>query len=209
MLEKIDALQAPIKEKYGSAKKWSRETFLKIALDNTNTEYKIDQLIQAVDNYWIKISEVAEVFPGTVEFLEKIQSAGGTRVFVTSSDARLTYDGKVFDYDPKYSEAKKRTRIDALAKLGIKYDYLSIGDPEDKPDPAFFQKAIDLVEKAQGEKLNLSEAVIIGDSFNSDIKTPIEQMGFGIGVVFKKDQSEVIWETDNLVSTGNLLTLIS
>jgi len=109
-----------------------------------------------------------------------------------------------FDYDPQYSEALKRQRIELLREKGITFNALSIGDPEDKPHMDFFQKGLKIAEEDSGCPIDTRYAIIVGDSFGGDLQTPKEQMGFGLVVLFQKDKTKTEIIDEYQIITGNL-----
>ena len=78
----------------------------------------------------------------------------------------------------------KRERIELLRKKGIQFHGVSIGDPEDKPHKDFFQKGIMLARKELGYHLDLSNAIMAGDSYTADLEVPKNMFGFGLVVLF-------------------------
>jgi FMN phosphatase YigB (HAD superfamily) len=124
---------------------------------------------------------------------------------VTSSDARLKMqpDGQ-FIYDPEFSEALKRKRIELLKGKGLKFDAISIGDPEDKPHPDFFNKALRVAEAEIGAPVDTRNAIMLGDSYGGDLQTPKEILGFGMVVLRENGKPSVQINDASQVSLGAL-----
>lgn len=206
----IENYQLEIKDKFGSVKKFSREVFIKIASDRVNLEVSAELISEAADAYWLALSEKTKVFPGVLELIGEIKRRERPLYLATSSDARLRlkFNGQ-FEYIPKESEDFKRDRIQLLRDKGIDFNLVSIGDPEDKPHLEFFQKAIKIAEADLGHSIDLSNAIMMGDSFPADLQTPKEQLGFGLVVFFHEgmDNTEIV--DNNHIKTGNLHNVTS
>ena len=205
LISKVESLQNRVKEKYGSFKKFSREVFIKIAADEAGLETTPDLVHQAAEAYWLELTKKTEVFPGVISLISEIQKHNRPIYLITSSDGRLKMDENgLFDYDPTFSEGFKRRRIELLRQKGIIFDAISIGDPEDKPHLDFFQKAIRIAQQDYGSKLNLSNAIIVGDSYAGDLEVPKEKLGFGLSVLFHKTRSTTEINDSHQISTGDL-----
>ncbi len=195
--QKVASLQKEIILKWGTYKKWSREIFIKLAADSLKMKVSPELIHEAADAYWITLAKVSNPFPDAVNLMTQIKLHSRPIFLITSSDARLKMrvDGQ-FEYIPQYSEGLKRERIMMLLEKGIHFNGISIGDPEDKPNIDFFQKAIKLAEEDLGQIIDTSHAIMVGDSFGGDLQTPKEKMGFGLVVLFQKDKldTEVIDE---------------
>lgn len=205
IINQINSYQKPIIEQYGDIKKWSRETMLKISLDDYSINLNSKEITKLIDAYWLKLSQVSTPMPGVLDLFSEIKSHNRPSFLITSSDARLTLqDNNYFHYNPKDSETFKTKRLEALKEKGIIYDKASIGDPEDKPHLDFFMKGLNIAEKYLNYKINPKNIIMCGDSFKGDLQTPKEQLDFGLVVLYKKDQPETIAEGENFISTGNL-----
>lgn len=205
LIERVTRLQNDVVKKYGMAKKWSREIFLKLTADDLAIPITSDLISEAVDNYWIEISKQTSVFPDAKELLNAIRRHNRPVYLVTSSDARLQLqpDGQ-FLYDPRYSEALKRQRIELLRDKGINFNVLSIGDPEDKPNRDFFDKAVRKAEADWGSPINMGNAIMFGDSFAGDLQTPKELMGFGLVVCIDRSKSHFDIIDTHQVNTNDM-----
>ena len=206
ILEDIENHQIRVKEKYGTIKKWSREVFVKLAADKANLSVTPEIVNKAADAYWLILTEQTVVYPHVLELMQIIKGYSRPIYLLTSSDGRLRMDEKgQFDYDPQYSEAFKKNRIELLREKGIIFNALSIGDPEDKPNLNFFQKGLKIAEQELGCPINTEHAIMIGDSFEGDLQVPKERMGFGLVVLFQKDKIKLKIIDDHQIITGNLM----
>lgn len=204
LLSDIENCQTRIKDKYGHIKKWSREVFIKLAADRVRVGYSPEIIHEAADAYWLTLTKKTIVFLHALKLIQKIKKHNRPVYLLTSSDARLKLanDGQ-FDYSPEYSEGLKRERIDLLREKGVEFNLVSIGDPEDKPHLDFFQKGLMKAELDYGFKINLENAIMLGDSYAGDLETPKEKMGFGLVVLMQKEkQTELI--DAHQVNTGDL-----
>lgn len=208
--EQIEGYQLEIKDKFGAVKKFSREVFVKIAADRVNLEVSSELISEAADAYWLTLSEKTKVFPGVLELIGEIKKHDRPLYLATSSDARLRLKSNgQFEYVPRESEDFKRERVQLLRNKGIDFNLVSIGDPEDKPHLDFFQKVIKIAEADLGHTLDLSNAIMMGDSFPADLQTPKEQLGFGLVVVFHEGMRATEIVDNNHIKTGNLYEITS
>jgi hypothetical protein len=209
LIEEIESYHKDLPAEYGKPKRWSREIFIAIAAKKLGIRVSEELICEAADAYWMNLTQIAGVIPGVIPLVKEIKRHNRPFYLVTGSDVRLSQrkDGR-FSYDPHYSESFKRERLAILRQRGIDFNLVSIGDPEDKPHKDFFEKAVHVAEEDLGEKINLSNAIIIGDSFAADLQTPKEQMHFGLSVLYEKGKDTTeIFDKHQLV-TGNLSTII-
>ncbi|MDO8582925.1 MAG: hypothetical protein Q7R51_00150 [bacterium] len=205
LVSNVEACQVRVKSHYGAAKKWSREVFIKIAADRLGLQYSPELVHEAADAYWITLTEQTTVFSSALILIKQIKEHKRPIYLITSSDARLRLgDDRQFDYDPTYSEGLKRERIELLREKGIKFNALSIGDPEDKPHLDFFQKGIKIAESDLDSPIDFKNAIMLGDSFAGDLQTPKEKMGFGLVVLFQKGRKSTEVIDPHQITTGNL-----
>lgn len=188
--KRIADYQKGVVAKYGTYKKWSREIFIKLAIEDLGIKVSPEFILESADAYWMTLTKLSDPFPQALQLVKQIKQHGRPIYLITSSDARLKMkeDGQ-FEYIPKYSEALKRKRVTILRNKGIEFNNLSIGDPEDKPHLDFFQKGIKIAEQDLDYPINLKNAIMVGDSFAGDLQTPKEQMGFGMVILFQKDRN--------------------
>lgn len=212
----FDSLMASVREKqkevilkYGNVKRWSREVFVKIAADDIGIEVTPELVHEAVDRYWWEITQRMQVFPDALKLIGVIRSYNRPIYLLTSSDARLKMlaNGQ-FVYDPSYSEGLKRERIESLRDKGMEFNVLSIGDPEDKPHLDFFQKCVKKAEEDLGKAINLNQAIMVGDSYGSDLQTPKEQMGFGLVILIDRTSSGTEIEDLHQINTDDLSQIV-
>lgn len=202
--QKLEDYQQEVKEKYGAVKKFSREVFIKIAADQAELEVSPELVSEAADAYWVTLTEKTKVFPGVLDLVKEIKAHGRPIYLVTSSDARLRLkENGQFEYVPEVSESFKRERVQLLRDKGIEFNLVSIGDPEDKPHPDFFQKALKLAEGDLGKPVDLKYSIFSGDSFGADLATP-KEMGFGMVVLFQDDRTDTQVDDSRQITTGNL-----
>lgn len=204
-LQEIENSQVRVKQKYGVIKKWIREVLIKLAAEQAGLKTTPMLVHEAADAYWITLTQQTVVYPHALKLIKEIKRHERPIYLITSSDRRLKMDEEgQFDYDPKYSEALKRERIELLREKGVMFNTLSIGDPEDKPHLDFFQKGIKIAEQDLGQPINISKAIMVGDSFGGDLQTPKEQMGFALVVLFQKDKVDTEVIDERQINTGNL-----
>ncbi|MDD5147128.1 MAG: hypothetical protein PHV63_01060 [Candidatus Daviesbacteria bacterium] len=205
LLNDIENSQIRIKEKYGVIKKWSREVFVKLAAEKAGLKVTPALVHEAVDAYWLILTEQTIAYPHALNLIQKIKARSRPIYLITSSDGRLKMDNEgQFDYDPQYSAALKRQRIELLREKGVIFNAVSIGDPEDKPHQDFFEKGLKIAENDLGSILDTSHVIIVGDSFGGDLQTPKEKMGFGLVVLFEKDRSNTEVVDEHQITTGIL-----
>lgn len=209
LISKIEKMQTPVLEEFGTIKKWSRECFLKIAFDKLNISATSDLIQKSADAYWNKLTEITKPFPKAIELFRELKRNQIPIFLITSSDARLQMDETgLFHYDPAYSEEQKKKRLVPLTILGFEYDGLSVGDPEDKPSKDFFQKGLSLAERKLGHGIDRSHCIIVGDSYEGDLKTPIEKLGFKLAIQFVKNQKDIKKISEKHITTGNLFQVL-
>ncbi|MEK7592048.1 MAG: hypothetical protein AAB508_01500 [Patescibacteria group bacterium] len=206
ILSIMEERQSCIKAKYGAIKKWSREFFVWFACQKLGISASREVIYEAANTYWMTLVEKMRVFPHVIDLFSEIQSHGRPIYFLTSSDGRLKIDENgMFVYDPTYSEGLKRERIELLREMGLSYRGVSIGDPEDKPHKEFFDKGICMAEADLKKPIDLSQAIMCGDSYAADLATPKNVLGFGLVVQFVKGMSGFDYIDERYMKTGNLL----
>ena len=209
LLAKVENCQSQVKQKYSAVKKWSREMFIKFAADQAGANLTPEIINEAADSYWLTLTEKTIVYPRALELIKEIKNHNRPIFLFTSSDARLKMtDGGQFEYDPEYSMALKRERIELLREKGVNFNIVSIGDPEDKPHLDFFQKGLQMAEADLGKPVALSNAIMFGDSFGGDLQNPKEKMGFGMVVLHQKGKQTTDVNDAHQITTGNLHDVI-
>ena len=209
VLRIITESQQQVVKQYGHAKKWSREVFIWYAAQLSGLTVAPELVKIAADAYWMMLSEKIALLPGVKQLFTEIHAHARPIYLMSGSDARLTMKtiGQ-FVYDPIYSEAMKRERIELLRKKGIQFYGVSIGDPEDKPHKDFFQKGIMLARKELGYHLDLSNAIMAGDSYTADLEVPKNMFGFGLVVLLKKDNPQIEYIDKHYIKTGVITDIL-
>lgn len=203
--EEIAARQIPVIDEYGGVKPWSREVFIKLAADRADIPITPDVVYEGASAYWKALTAHVDIFPDAQELTDTIAGHDRPLYLLTSSDARLIMGASgQFRYNPAYSEALKRERIELLRERGLRFTAVTIGDPEDKPDVAFFAKAIRTAETELDHPIDSSKAIMLGDSYKADIQTPKEKLGFGLVVLRENHREECVVEDEQQLTTGNL-----
>jgi len=210
LISKIHIHQKLIYKKWGFIKKWSREVFLKIAADlmGINLNSKIIKIV--VDAHWNAITEKAKPFSSAKILFKELKKRNIPVYLLTSSDGRLLFKNETFFYDPSYSEQSKKKRMEQLRKDGLYFDDIIVGDPEDKPSKDFFLKGISIAHRASRRNINPKDMVIVGNSYEDDLDVPINELGFGLGILVDKSisrshMSKNIIELNDLRKIINLL----
>ncbi len=205
LVRSIESYEREIIKQFGEAKKWSREVFVKLAADELSIIVTPELVHEAVDAYWAELTQITKAFKDALELIKTIKGHHRPIYLLTSSDGRLQLqDNNQFLYEPSYSEALKRKRIELLRDKGIEFNLLSIGDPEDKPHRVFFEKGIAGAAKDLGAPLDLKNAIMVGDSFPSDLRTPKEQLGFGLVVLINRSGPPLQFVDKHQVNTNDL-----
>lgn len=201
----LETYQKEIIQKWGNLKKFSREVFLKICADRLKLSIPTEILYEAVDTYWLELSKKTTVLPGVLELTQQIEKHKRPLYLFTGSDCRLTLnENGQFEYDPKISEDFKRGRVQLLREKGINFNLVSVGDPEDKPHVDFFQKGIKLAEEDLRQKIDLTNAIMVGDAYVADLETPKNILNFGLVVLFEKGRIKTEIIDEHQITTGNL-----
>lgn len=205
LISNIEQVQAEVLKNWGASKKWSREVFIKMAADRVGIDVTPELVHEAADAYWMTLTEKTKFFDGVKPLFKKLTDLNRPVFLITSSDGRLKMnENGNFEYDPKYSEALKRQRIELLREKGLHFNLVTIGDPEDKPHISFFMKGVKNAQEVIGD-FNFENCVMVGDSYGGDLQTPREEMGFGYVILFEKNRTETKLEENNLIKTGNLV----
>jgi FMN phosphatase YigB (HAD superfamily) len=210
ILSVMEERQSGIKAKYGAIKQWSREFFVWFACQKLGISASREVIYEAADAYWMTLVEKTTVFAHVKDLFSEIQSHNRPIYFLTSSDGRLKIDENgMFVYDPAYSEGLKRERIELLREKGLFFRGVSIGDPEDKPHKDFFEKGIKMAEADLKQPIDLSQAIMLGDSYAADLEMPKTILRFGLVVQFVKGMGERVEVVDeHFIKTGSLLDTI-
>lgn len=189
LLAKISRCQEKIIEEWGSPRMWSKEALIKIAGDELLGSFSNNNALEIADIYWKRRKRSSIIFEHAKVCLEWLKEQGRPFYVLTDSDSRLRLIEGKFIYDPKYSESFKRKRIESLRNDIFSPNAIIIGDPETKPSRAIFDKAMRIISYNIGSTPDPSCLVMVGDSYGGDIKTPVDRLGFGLGVLFQKNAS--------------------
>lgn len=199
--------QEKILKKWGFIKKWSREVFIKIATDDLGMKLSPEIVIKAADAHWEGITFHAEIFSSARILFKELKKHKIPAYILTSSDGRLIPKNSHFVYDPKYSEAAKRKRMMVLKTQGIDFTDIVIGDPYDKPSVEFFNNGLKAIEKNLGYKIKLSDLVMVGNSYEDDLETPITKMKFGLGILVEEGRKNKK-KSGKIIRIGDLTQII-
>ncbi|MDQ0958876.1 FMN phosphatase YigB (HAD superfamily) [Streptomyces sp. B4I13] len=196
--------QVEIQEKWGITRLFSREILLRIAVEDCGASLPPKELNRCVDRYWDHMREHPFVFPDAARFSRRLASHSMPVYLMTSSDARYREcdDGR-FAYDPRVSRKDKRKRMANLRNHGISYASSFIGDPIDKPSREFYDFVFSGISRDLDTPLQSLSIVVAGDSYRSDIQTPLEICDSTIGVLCRREQSAVRVEVDRVLSVGD------
>lgn len=186
LVTRISKHQAKVKETWGFIKKWSREVFLKIAADEIEMHLKGNLLFETATIYWDSITNLTEPFEEARDIVNYLTYQGYPVYLLTSSDGRLHFKNEHFYYDHIQSGNYKKMRMETLREKGLRFKGIIVGDPEDKPLPEYYKRAINEIEKDLGEKINPARFVMTGNSFEDDLETPMLLFKFGTGYLFDK-----------------------
>ncbi|MCL4353597.1 hypothetical protein M1615_04000 [Patescibacteria group bacterium] len=206
LLDLISKHQVKVKEEWGFIKKWSREVFLKIAADEINVHLLPDLIMRCATIYWDTITDLTEPFDEAKEIVNYIFDRGYPVYLLTSSDGRLQIKNGYFRYDDKISGGYKKNRMETLRSKELKFRNIIVGDPEDKPLPEYYKRAVKFIEEDLGRKIDLSDLVMTGNSFEDDLETPM-LLGFGTGFLFKEGEKLKKENTRNVYKIGSLLQM--
>lgn len=204
----INKHQVKVKEEWGFVKKWSRETFLKIAADEINVHIPPDVIYNAATVYWNAITNITEPFEEAKELISYLTNQDYPVYLLTSSDGRLHVENGYFRYNDTISGNYKKNRIETLRNKGLSFKGIIVGDPEDKPLPEYFKRALLEIERDLGGKIDPSHLVITGNSFDDDMEVPITLFKFGEGFLLDKNsKSKNVYGFPNIHRINNLMDI--
>lgn len=203
VLERVMSLQREMRLKWGTTKRFSRECLLKMAGDDRGVALTAGQISKCVDEYWAHMRANVILFEDAVRLCVAISQAGRPLFLMTSSDGRLSLgDNGQFEYDPSYSRDFKLARVAELEARRIRFRGAFVGDPADKPTPAFFDHVYDGIERTLGHRVSPRTIIVLGDSYHSDIEYPETHWSIALGVLYRPDQDAARAEGDRVVSVG-------
>jgi phosphoglycolate phosphatase-like HAD superfamily hydrolase len=201
--------QREIAAKWGVTRLFSREILLQLAAEDCGATLTADQLRRCVDRYWDHMLAHPVLFPDSVRLVRHIAAHGGRPYLMTSSDARYhRLESGQFSYDPVESRLDKQHRMENLRRYGIDFVDAFIGDPVDKPSKEFFEMALTRIAEDLRRPLGSFPVVIVGDSYRSDLQTPMGMVDPVVGVLYKREQTTIEIESDAVISVGDFDTFI-
>lgn len=152
-------------------KKWSRDTWLECANEELNLGLGLEDIERARNTYWHTLRDASVLYPDAAAFASTLAERNIPLVLMTASDSVMRmYPGIGFRYEAEFARSCK---ADRLIVLPLHAADIIIGDPVDKPQPAFF----DFVDEAMKELgfSDTSRLVAVGDSPRSDIEVPAQR----------------------------------
>lgn len=208
--QRVLTCQDCIKHQWGVTKTFSREVLLQLAAEDCEIAFSVKDIVRASDSYWAHIRDHSIWFPDSKRLISELSAAGTPVYLMTSSDAVFSpvAGPEQFIYDPNRSRAVKLSRLEVLRSEGLTHRRAFVGDPVDKPDPAFFQLVYSGIEKDMGRPLDLRRAIFIGDSFQADLEVPVLDDGAALGILCARGQETMLIEDERLISVGNLTILL-
>lgn len=213
LLDRVSNLQQSSPQTPGwRPRNFSREVLFQASAEDVAVTLPQGVLRVAADAYWGTVARQVPFAPGALEFGESVQSRGEKLYILTSSDGRMTQcsNGRLA-YDVDLSVHTKEARLDALRGRGLAFERGFIGDPIDKPDPEFFRTALREIARSLGRGPDPSVTVMVGDSFKSDLATPLERRLVTVGVHIDDSSAAVDAADPRLLrvpSFGGLLNVI-
>lgn len=153
-------------QKTDNCKFWSRETMIIMAANKIKIEINKEDIVRLRNIYWQSFLDKWQIYADAKIFLDKVKKEKIEIVWVTGSDSVLKVKNNKDEieliYDSKYSAAFKKRR---LTKLLEEYPgKLITGDPLEKPE----------LWKIIFEKDKRGNYLVIGDSYESDLKIAVE-----------------------------------
>ncbi|MFA6908674.1 MAG: HAD family hydrolase [Patescibacteria group bacterium] len=162
---------------------WSREIWACIARDETHAQLTPAECFDVASLYWESVIAHATVYPDVAPLYAHLASHNSRFHVFTSSDARLKWDAQnsTWIYESKFSNISKMKRVKLVQTEGVNITSVTLGDLDDKPSPLFYKRILDTASQAVGFSLNPQQCAFVGDSFESDVKIPLEQLRLGRG----------------------------
>lgn len=177
IIEKTNELQKSLIYK----KVWSRGVWIILIAEKLGISLEKKEVKKARDAYWEAFSKGSSLYPDVEVFIEGIKKDNLPLVLMTGSDSILKIQKDLsVDYDPGYSEERKKER---LKMLPFKYEGLIIGDPVDKPDERFFNRVFEVIDGLG--KYSKDRVLAIGDSKRNDLEVP-QSMGCATLLIKRK-----------------------
>ncbi|MFD8436597.1 hypothetical protein ACFV2I_16035 [Streptomyces microflavus] len=201
---RVRQYQSKIFEKWQFNRLFSREILLRIAIEDCGASLSPDDLHRCANQYWDHMQKNPLVFPDAIRLSQRLASQGTPTYLMTSSDARYRERAiGEFTYNPRESRSDKRHRMLNLKKHGINYSKAFIGDPIDKPSEEFYNLVFTWISEDLRQPLKSLFIVVAGDSYRSDIQTPIELLQSSIGILCRRGQPTIKAESDRVLSISD------
>jgi FMN phosphatase YigB (HAD superfamily) len=200
--------QQNIESRWGLTKKFSREVLLKIAAEDRSILLESNELDKAVDAYWFHMANNPIFFEDALPFVAYLSTNGRLIYLITSSDARfqLGSNGQ-FQYNPNFSYSDKLQRLEKLRTHGLIYRSAFVGDPLDKPDPAYFKAALRAISNDIATTIDGSNVTVVGDSYKSDIETPVKENFTRLAAHVRRTEEGACAISGRILTVGNLDSL--
>jgi FMN phosphatase YigB (HAD superfamily) len=202
---KIAHWQRGVTEAGYELKMFSRHSLLAIALEQHGHRVTEALVNAALDRYWQVLTGATEMFADARAVIARLRAEGTPFLLATNSDGFLLFDeaAQTFRYDPADAVKKKLARLAALRAVGIEDAQITVGDPIGKPDPRFYQRVVADFERFYGGKPDLSRALAVGDSLNSDV-LPFLQLGVGYGAWLQRERKDPPLLQDRVATLSDL-----
>lgn len=207
LVDLISAHQVKVKEEWSFIKKWSREVFLKIAADEIKVHLPSEVIVNTATVYWDTITHLTQPFDEAKSILNYLTKKGYAVYLLSSSDGRLQIKNGYFCYDHLISSSYKKGRMETLRKKGMNFRGIFVGDPEDKPLPEYYKRAVKEIEVDLKTTLKPSQLVMTGNSFEDDLETPMLLLEFGAGFLFDKGAKIKKESSPNTYRIGSLMQI--
>jgi phosphoglycolate phosphatase-like HAD superfamily hydrolase len=204
LVELIKKYQTEVQKEWGFIKKWSREVFLRIAADEIKVHLDAETIFTTGTIYWDTITKLTEPFEEAKTIVNYLTDHGYSVYLLTSSDGRLRINKGYFRYNDMLSGNYKRGRIETLRSKGLRFKGIVVGDPEDKPLPKYYKRAISEIEKDLGSPIDPEQFVMTGNSFEDDLETPMFLFNFGQGFLFDKKSNAQKEKGSNIYRINDL-----
>ncbi len=186
---------------------WSRELHAALAGKRVQRTLSPEQSVEAAEIYWTGIRNYGRPFSDTQALINHLDSQSIGYHLFSSSDFRLKSHSGTWQYDPEYSASRKMERMTELRHFGIKPESITIGDPVDKPEPAFYAKMLRIASEAVKKTIEPQQSIIVGDSYVVDVQVPVQQLHFLRGYWLRRGEKSAQL-SENIFSISSLEEII-
>lgn len=162
-------------------KVWSRELYVDIISRELKLSFSPSRCQSTADYYWSTIVRYSTLYPEVATMIARLEQKKLSYHLFTSSDSRLVWQAGRWFYDPEHSMEKKEERLRFLQSQGISPVSITIGDPVDKPKRSFYELMLKRASYSIGRTMKPEECLIVGDSYQGDIESPMSQLDIGLG----------------------------